>query len=285
MFEFVPDRLAPSRPLVLILHGCTQTAAGYDEGAGWSTLAERYGFALVFAQQKRANNLQTCFNWFQPEDIARDSGEAHSIRQMVEYMVERHRLGRERIYVTGLSAGGAMTMVMLVAYPDVFTGGAAIAGLPYGCAGNVQEALACMFQGCTRPAEAWDGLVRAASGHHGPWPKLSVWHGTADTTVAPVNADEIIKQWTNVHRLDPEPSAVETIDGYPRQVWGGGNRRGGHRVLYHHEHGSRHTHEHPRRCAWNARSFPPRCWNFIELSHRTVLGPDYRSYGRRSKAD
>ena len=97
MFEFVPDRLAPSRPLVLILHGCTQTAAGYDEGAGWSTLAERYGFAVVFAQQKRANNLRTCFNWFQPEDIARDSGEAYSIRQMVEYMVERHRLGRERI--------------------------------------------------------------------------------------------------------------------------------------------------------------------------------------------
>jgi poly(hydroxyalkanoate) depolymerase family esterase len=221
MFEFVPDRLAPSRPLVLILHGCTQTAAGYDEGAGWSTLAERYGFALVFAQQKRANNLQTCFNWFQPEDIARDSGEAHSIRQMVEYMVARHRLGREWIYVTGLSAGGAMTMVMLTAYPDVFAGGAAIAGLPYGCATNVQEALACMFQGCTRPAEAWGGLVRAASGHHGPWPKLSVWHGTADTTVAPVNADEIIKQWTNVHRLDPEPSAVETIDGYPRQVWRG----------------------------------------------------------------
>ena len=140
---------------------------------------------------------------------------------MVKYMFERNRLVRERIYVSELSAGGVMSMVMLAAYPDVFAGGAAIAGLPYGCASNVQEALACMFQGCTRPAEAWGGLVRAASGHHGPWPKLSVWHGTADTTVAPVNADEIIKQWTNVHRLDPKPSAAETIDGYPRQVWRG----------------------------------------------------------------
>jgi len=105
MFAFVPDRLAPSRPLVLVLHGCTQTAAGYDEGTGWSTLAERYGFALVFAQQKRANNLRTCFNWFQPEDVGRDRGEALSIRQMVEHMVERHRLGRGQAYVTGLSAG------------------------------------------------------------------------------------------------------------------------------------------------------------------------------------
>jgi poly(hydroxyalkanoate) depolymerase family esterase len=221
MFAFVPDRLAPSRPLVLVLHGCTQTAAGYDEGAGWSTLAERYGFALVFAQQKRANNLRTCFNWFQPEDVGRDRGEALSIRQMVEHMVERHRLGRGQAYVTGLSAGGAMTMVMLAAYPDVFAGGAVIAGLPYGCAGNAREALACMFQGCARSPEDWGDRVRAAAGRRGPWPKLSVWHGTADMTVAPLNAQEIVKQWTNVHGLGAEPDAVETVDGYPRQVWRG----------------------------------------------------------------
>ncbi len=78
-----------------------------------------------------------------------------------------------------------------------------------------------MFQGCTRPAEAWGGLVQASSGPRGPWPKLSVWHGTSDTTMAPVNPNEIIKQWTNVHGLGAEPSAVETIDGYPRQVWRG----------------------------------------------------------------
>src|SRR3954452_16861267 len=211
MFAFVPDRLPPSRPLVLVLHGCTQTAAGYDEGTGWSTLAERYGFALVFAQQKRANNLRTCFNWFQPEDVGRDRGEALSIRQMVEHMVERHRLGRGQAYVTGLSAGGAMTMVMLAAYPDVFAGGAVIAGLPYGCVGNAREALACMFQGCARSAEDWGDRVRAAAGRRGPWPKLSVWHGTADMTVAPLNAQEIVKQWTNVHGLGAEPDAVETV--------------------------------------------------------------------------
>lgn len=219
MFAFVPDRLAPSRPLVLVLHGCTQTAAGYDAGAGWSTLADRYGFALVFAQQKRANNLRTCFNWFQAEDMGRDGGEALSIRQMIEHMVERYQLGQGQIYVTGLSAGGAMTMVMLAAYPEVFAGGAVIAGLPYGCAGNVQEAITCMLQGCPRSAQDWGDLVRAASSHRGLWPKLSVWHGTADTIVASLNADEIVKQWTNVQGLGVEPSLVETVDGYPRQVW------------------------------------------------------------------
>jgi poly(hydroxyalkanoate) depolymerase family esterase len=221
MFAFVPDRLAPSRPLVLVLHGCTQTAAGYDVGAGWSTLAERHGFALVFAQQKRANNLRTCFNWFQPEDRARDGGEALSIRQMVAHMVERHGLDDGRVYVTGLSAGGAMTMVMLAAYPEVFAGGAVIAGLPYGCASNIQQALQCMFQGCPRSAEDWGDRVRAASSHRGPWPKLSVWHGDADAIVAPLNAAEIVKQWTNVHELGPEPSAVGMVDGYPQQTWRG----------------------------------------------------------------
>ncbi len=221
MWSYVPEGLSPGSALVVVLHGCRQTAAGYDHGTGWSTLAEKFRFAVLFPEQQSTNNPNTCFNWFVPGDIGRGRGEALSIRQMVEHMAERHQLGRGQIYVTGLSAGGAMTMVMLAAYPDVFAGGAAIAGLPYGCASNVQEALACMFQGCTRSAEDWGSLVRAASGHRGPWPKLSVWHGSADTTVAPLNADEIVEQWTNVHGLGAEPSEVGTIDGYPRQTWHG----------------------------------------------------------------
>jgi poly(hydroxyalkanoate) depolymerase family esterase len=219
MFAFVPDRLAAPRSLMVVLHGCTQTAAGYDEGAGWSTLAERYGFALVLPQQERANNPTTCFNWFQPEDIERDRGEAMSIRQMVEHTVALHGLDRGRIYVTGLSAGGAMTMVMLATYPELFAGGAPIAGLPYGCAGNLREALACMRSGCARSGAAWGDRVRAASGYRGPWPRLSVWHGSSDMTVSPLNANEILKQWTDLHGLGSRPGATETVDGYPRQVW------------------------------------------------------------------
>jgi feruloyl esterase len=123
------------------------------------------------------------------------------------------------VFVNGLSAGGAMTAVMLATYPDVFAGGAIIAGLPYGCATNVQEALDCMFQNRSRPASEWGDLVRVASPHRGPWPKLSVWHGSADTTVVPSNADEIIKQWTDVHGVTAQAPHADMVDGYPRKVW------------------------------------------------------------------
>jgi poly(hydroxyalkanoate) depolymerase family esterase len=219
MLKYIPERLPDGAPLVVVLHGCTQTAGGYDCGTGWSTLAERFGFALVLPEQKRANNPNTCFTWFSPEDTTRGRGEALSIRQMIERMAVAHGIDRSRIYVTGLSAGGAMASVMLATYPELFAGGAIIAGLPYGSAGNVQEAFDAMFQATPRPARARGDLVRAASPHAGPWPKVSVWHGSVDATVKPANADEIVKQWADVHGLGAAPSAETTVDGHRRRVW------------------------------------------------------------------
>jgi hypothetical protein len=123
MFAYVPDQPAGSPAIVVVLHGCLQTAAGYDYGAGWSTLAERYGFALLLPEQQTANNPQRCFNWFQREDSERDQGEALSIRHMVEHMIQTFGIDRSRVFVTGLSAGGAMTSVMLATYPEVFARG------------------------------------------------------------------------------------------------------------------------------------------------------------------
>ncbi len=221
MFSFVPDGLRATQglPLVVVLHGCSQTAAGYDLGAGWSKLAKHYGFALLMPEQRSSNNVNGCFNWFSPEDTTRDHGEACSIRQMVARMTHDNRIDKRRIYVTGLSAGGAMTSVMLATYPDVFAGGAVIAGLPFGVASNVRQALSGMFQSPSRPADQLGDLVRNASGHKGPWPKLSVWHGSADRTVNPANADEILKQWLDVHHLPQAPMSESTVNGYPRQVW------------------------------------------------------------------
>ena len=96
MFEYVPDRIEASPALVVVLHGCGQTAAGYDYGAGWSTLADRYGFCLLFPQQQAANNPKRCFNWFLPADTERDRGEACSIRQMIDAMVSQHGIDRRR---------------------------------------------------------------------------------------------------------------------------------------------------------------------------------------------
>src|SRR4051812_16343205 len=219
MFAFVPEHLPRASALVVVLHGCGQTAAGYDLGAGWSTLAKRYGFALLMPEQSSSNNANTCFNWFNPGDIARGRGEAASIRQMIARMVADHKIDARRIFVTGLSAGGAMTTVMLATYPEVFAGGAVIAGLPFGIASNVREALSGMMQSPPRPARELGDLVRKASKHKGPWPKLSVWHGSADRTVNPGNADEIVKQWLDLHDLPEAPMAETNIDGYPRQAW------------------------------------------------------------------
>lgn len=219
MLTYLPADLPANAPLVVVLHGCTQSAASYNKGSGWSTLADRYGFALLFPQQQWNNNPLRCFNWFRPEDNDRQTGEALSIRQMVDHLVRTQGLDARRVYVNGTSSGGAMSAVMLATYPEVFAGGAVIAGVPYRSAKGLQEGLESIFVGRCRSAGEWGDLVRQASDHQGPWPKLSVWHGDADTAVKPVNAEEMIKQWTDVHALAIEPTRQMTVAGYPRRVW------------------------------------------------------------------
>src|SRR5450756_2353707 len=217
MFEYVPADPQPA--LVVVLHGCTQTAASYDFGAGWSTLADRHGFVLLLPEQQRANNANNCFNWFCAGDIERGRGEAMSIRCMVEKMIVDHGIDRRRVFITGLSAGGEHLGIGGEHDGGHRAAGAIIAGLPYGTATNVNEAFESMGQVRARSAREWGDLVRAASPHKGPWPRVSVWHGGADPVVKPENADEIIKQWTDVHGLDLAPTSTERVDGYPRQVW------------------------------------------------------------------
>jgi poly(hydroxyalkanoate) depolymerase family esterase len=216
---YVPAGMAPGAPLVVVLHGCTQSAAVYDHGSGWSHLADRHGFALLFPEQQRANNMNLCFNWYQPEDAARERGEARSIRSMIAQMVETHKLDPARVFVTGLSAGGAMTSVMLAAYPEVFAAGAIIAGLPFGCADNLGEALGAMGQVAHSGDAALGEAVRRASPHRGPWPRVSVWHGSADRLVVPANGEAIVRQWRDVHGLSAAPTRLEQVDGYPRRLW------------------------------------------------------------------
>jgi len=108
---------------------------------------------------------------------------------------------------------------MLATYPEVFAGGAIIAGLPFGCASSVQEAFEAMFTGQGHTAQALGDCVRKASRHRGPWPKISVWHGTGDPIVKPSNSEAIILQWTNVHGLSESPSHQEVIASGTRRVW------------------------------------------------------------------
>jgi poly(hydroxyalkanoate) depolymerase family esterase len=218
-YTYVPADVAARPALVVVLHGCTQNAAGYDHGAGWSTLADEHGFVLLLPEQQRANNANLCFNWFEPGDIARDKGEAASIRAMIAQVVAEHDIDPARIFVTGLSAGGAMAAVMLATYPELFAAGAIIAGLPYGFANSVPEAMERMRSGPGATDIALAGRVRAASAHAGRWPRLSIWHGDADRTVSPINADALVRQWAALHGLPPTPTRQDDNGDHPRRVW------------------------------------------------------------------
>lgn len=198
MYEYVPDGLPEGAPLVVLLHGCTQNATDYHRSSGWAEQAERSGLALVYAEQRTTNNANRCFNWFEPGDVARGSGEARSIASMVESAVSRHGLDPDRVFVSGLSAGGAMTAELLAAYPDLFVGGGIVAGVPAGCASGLIDAFTCMNPGKTLTPQQWGDRVRAKLPDGAEPPRVAIWHGTADTTVAPANGRSSVAQWVNV---------------------------------------------------------------------------------------
>ena len=223
MFHYVPDPMRDPAPLVVVLHGCKQTAALFADAAGWMQYADRWGFALLMPQQQSANNAFLCFNWFRPEDATRDQGEALSIRQMIARSQNDLKIDPRKIYVTGLSAGGAMTAVLLATYPEIFAGGATLAGIPYGCATGTFSALWCQWVGRDWAPVEWGDVVREASAHAGLSgsyrPRISIWQGESDWVVNPDNAQELLEQWTQVLGIDEIPDLEETVKGFPHRVY------------------------------------------------------------------
>jgi poly(hydroxyalkanoate) depolymerase family esterase len=215
---FLPSILPANAPLVVVLHGCTQTAAGYDHGSGWTQLAEQKSFAVLFAEQQRSNNQNLCFNWFEAGDIRRDGGEAGSIREMIDHVTQSHGLDSSRIFISGLSAGGAMANVMLATYPELFAGGAIIGGLPYGVSTGVGQAFERMHGRNPPSSETLAKTMRPVAGSRRV-PAVSIWHGTHDQTVKPVNAEQIAEQWCAAHGLDQAPDRQEAINEHSRRVW------------------------------------------------------------------
>jgi len=207
MYSYVPAGLPSGRPVVIALHGCGQSASDYYGHSGWPKYADLDQAALVFPEQTSSNNA-LCFNWYVNGDITRGAGEALSIKQMVDYAVANYGSDPHKVYVTGLSAGGAMTAVMLATYPDVFAGGAVVAGLPYNC-GTI-----CQYQAQTKTPAQWGDLVRAADpGFTGPRPRVAIWYGTSDTTVVPANATELRDQFTNAAGISATATASVTLPG------------------------------------------------------------------------
>ncbi|MDO3706065.1 PHB depolymerase family esterase [Micromonospora sp. C28SCA-DRY-2] len=224
MYAYRPDNLPANAPAVVLLHGCTQNAAGYFANSGWQKYADQWKFALIVPEQKSANNANSCFNWFETGDTARGQGEALSIKQMVDHARSSYGTAANRVYVSGLSAGGAMSAVMLAAYPDVFAGGSVIAGIPYRCATGMVNAFSCMSPGVDKTPAQWGDLVRNAhAGYSGSRPKVAIWHGTGDYTVAVANATESRDQWTNVLGVSQTPTSTAQLPaGTSLEVYGNG---------------------------------------------------------------
>ncbi|WP_421592056.1 alpha/beta hydrolase family esterase [Shinella sp. M27] len=219
MFLHIPEGLSAGRPLVLVLHGCQQDAESYDRAAGWSSLAEERGFAVVYAQQREANNPRLCFTWFRPSEVTRDRGETMSIRQIVAHAAGQARSDAARIYITGLSAGGAMTAAMLANYPALFAGGAIIAGLPFGAARDATRAFEAMEAAPERTPREWSDLVRTVSPRIARKPAISIWHGTADATVALSNGEALVEQWRDLYRLPKDAFVEKRLKGRRTRIW------------------------------------------------------------------
>jgi len=220
LFRYVPDDLPDGAPLVVALHGCQQQAADFDQETGWMQWAERWQFALLLPQQQTANNRLACFNWFRPPDISRGQGEVASVRAMIEFMLNQYELDADHVFVTGLSAGGAMTAALLAAYPDVFAGGAIVAGLPYRCATGLLSAWRCQSWGRDLTPAAWGERVRQATPLNPKnWPRVSIWQGDEDSVVNPVNARELMEQWTNVHDIDPVPDHERSTPRFTHRLY------------------------------------------------------------------
>ncbi|WP_454287455.1 extracellular catalytic domain type 1 short-chain-length polyhydroxyalkanoate depolymerase [Rhizobium arsenicireducens] len=219
MLEYVPPKARKGAPLVVVLHGCLQTADDFDKGSGWSALARKDGFVLLYPEQRKSNNPNLCFNWFRPSAVARDRGELMSVRQMIDNACDRHHADRSRIYVQGLSAGGAMASALLATYPELFAAGQIVAGLPFGAARDAMSALSVMNSGVNRSSREWGDLVRAVSPEIKKRPLVSIWHGTADRVVTVANARATLAQWLDLYGLDEDAGKKVMIDGHAAKVW------------------------------------------------------------------
>jgi poly(hydroxyalkanoate) depolymerase family esterase len=205
MYVYSPENLPKNekKPLVVVLHGCSQSAQLVSEQSGWSKLADTYGFRVLYPQQKASNNPSMCFNWYRAADIDRDRGECASIKQMINEFGKNYAVDSSRIFVTGLSAGAAMAVVMMSVYPGTFNTGVIFAGGAYKSAVNVLSTTSAMMGWVNRSPKEWGDFVRDANpAFKGKFPKMIIYQGKRDLVVNHRNAHEMVEQWTNVHGID-----------------------------------------------------------------------------------
>jgi poly(hydroxyalkanoate) depolymerase family esterase len=205
VFVYTPPDLdrGVAAPLVVALHGCTQSAATFAAGSLWNRAADRHGFVVAYPEQRREDNPQCCWNWFTSGHQARGAGEPAFIAGATRTLVAGGGHGAidpERVFVVGMSAGGAMAAVMAATYPDVFAAVAIHSGLAYGCARSLPAATSAMTRGAPDPDAQGRAALAAMGAHARPVPALVV-HGSADAIVCPVNGEHAARQWLVTNAL------------------------------------------------------------------------------------
>lgn len=204
-FVYIPETLQITTPvpLVVMLHGCRQTAADFAADTSMNLLAEQHGFVLLYPQQTRISNPRRCWNWFLTENQQRGCGEPARIVDMIKNLRQqatRWTIDPTRIYVAGLSAGACMANILGTIYPDLFAAIGIHSGLAYQAATSVQSAFQAMQCGGPDPRKQGDTAYMAMGSFSRIVPTI-VFHGTNDMTVSPANGDQVTQQWLQTNYL------------------------------------------------------------------------------------
>ena len=186
-----PGAGSASIPLVMVLHGCSQTADGFASLTGFETLANQEGFAVVFPEQPGTANPLLCWNWFLDEDQQRDTGEAAVLADIVREVMDEGWVDNTRVHAVGLSAGGAMSIVLAAVFPDVFASVGAVAGCPF-------KGSPCLNAPSSLTGEQLADLAYTAMGALARPVPVFLAQGDADTTVPPENVELVVQQWLGV---------------------------------------------------------------------------------------
>ncbi|MBC7958208.1 MAG: PHB depolymerase family esterase [Cytophagales bacterium] len=210
---YVPARVSQlPRPIVVMLHGCTQSADDFAVGTRMNRLADEHDFLVVYPEQPARANSSKCWNWFKQQDQLRDAGEPSLIAGIVREVTVRHGADPRRVFVAGLSAGAAMAVVLGETYPELFAGVGAHSGLPYGSAYDIPSAMAAM-KGGRSGLPGLKGMPAGAAGSPKkavqPVP-LIVFHGDRDHTVQQTNGKEIVKQARDAHAAKAGQDALNS---------------------------------------------------------------------------
>ncbi|MDC0766977.1 PHB depolymerase family esterase [Streptomyces sp. HD] len=224
MYVYVPDSVTANPAVVVAVHWCTGSGPDMYNGTEYDTLADQYGFVVVYPSVTRSSK---CFDVSSPQTLKRGGGsDPVGIKSMVDWVTRTYDADTDRVFATGISSGAMMTNVLLGDYPDVFAAGAAFSGVPFGCFATTDGSewnSACAQGTITRTAQQWGDIARAAyPGYTGPRPRMQLWHGTADDVLRYPNFGEMIKQWTNVQGVSQTPAATDTPQsGWTRTRYGG----------------------------------------------------------------